>query len=306
MRIAILCNDRIALPALDQLLAARLVVAVGVPNRLHETRLLVTERCNRDNVPVHVFTKKNLHDELLQWLGQYKPDVVLVKTFPYLIPADILTIPPHGFINFHYAPLPEWRGSNPLFWLIRNRAPMGGVSVQQMNDQFDAGPVLLQQPVPLTPDINYGFFYTQLAYAGVYLTGTLLNGLKTGSLQPVEQDHSRAKWFGRPTASDLFINWNTMDAVEVRALVKACNPWNKGAGTRWNGWVFGISDASIIESGAGTNEPGKIVTMNATDGLTIACRDGKAIKAEVVYCEEGFYPGYRLSAFGLQAGNQLS
>jgi methionyl-tRNA formyltransferase len=305
MRIAILCNDRIALPALDQLLAAKLVVAVGVPNRLHETRLLVTERCKHYGVPVQLFTKNNLHNELIEWLAQCKPDVVLVKTFPYLIPTDVLTIPAYGFINFHYAPLPEWRGSNPLFWMIRNRAPMGGVSVQQMNDQFDAGPVLLQQPVPLTPEINYGLFYTQLAYAGVYLTGTLLNGLKTGSLQPIEQDHSKAKWYGRPAVSDLFIDWTTMDAVDVRALVKACNPWNKGAGTRFNGWVFGISDASIIEN-VGTNDAGRIITMNDADGLTIACRDGKAIKAEVVYCEEGFYPGHRLSAFGLQAGNQLS
>jgi methionyl-tRNA formyltransferase len=305
MKIAILCNDRIALPALDQLLAARLVVAIGMPYGMHETQLLVKRKAIGFGVPVQSFTRKNFDEEITAWLDRYTPDVVLVKTFPFKIPAHAIAKPKYGFINFHYAPLPEWRGSNPLFWMIRNRTPVGGVTVHQMNEEYDAGPVLLQQPVPLSPDTNYGLFFTQLAYAGTYLTGILLNGLQNNTLQRIEQDNSKAKWYSRPAPSDLCINWSTMDATDIKALVNACNPWNKGAATLFNGWPFGISDATI---GAynGDQLPGTILTMDAGNGFTIACRDGKAIKAEIIYCEEGFYRGHRLAEFGLQIGNQLS
>lgn len=305
MRIAILCNDRIAIPALDQLIAAGLVVAAGMPLRMQENRLVVEHRCKRAGIPLEFFSRQNFEQELTGWLQKYRPDVVLVKTFPYLVPASVLSIPTHGFINFHYAPLPEWRGANPLFWMIRNQEPAGGVTVHEMNERFDEGPVLLQQPVPLTGDTSFGFFYTQLAFAGLYLTGILLNGLKNGTLQRTMQDSARAKWYGRPTPSDLFINWKDMGAAEVRALVNACNPWNKGAATTWNGWTFGISNASISTM-ATDALPGTILTMDEGHGVAIACNDGRAIKAEVVYCEEGFYPGHQLSRFGLQAGNQLS
>lgn len=306
MRIAILCNDRIALPALDQLLAAGLVVAIGIPKRNAVIQQLLSERCTRAGVPLRQFSKATITSDLHAWLASFSPDVVMVKTFPYLIPETVLRIPRFGFLNFHYAPLPEYRGANPLFWMIRNRASAGAVTVHEMTGSYDAGPVLMQQPVPLTPDINFGLFYTQLAYAGVQATGMLLHGLASGTVQKHEQDHSKARWYGHPAAADLHINWQAMDASEVQALIHACNPWNKGAATTWNGWMFGISHAVVVPQADPGTIPGTIIAVNPADGLTIACKDGQAIRAQVVYCEEGFYPGHQLAAFGLQAGHCLA
>src|SRR5689334_15249724 len=117
MRIAILCNDRLAFPALDYLLSTGFTVAVAMPLREHENQLLVRDKCRKANIPFELFSKKNFHDDIMDWLGRYKPDVVLVKTFPFLIPEKALALPRYGFVNFHYAPLPQWRGSNPLFWM---------------------------------------------------------------------------------------------------------------------------------------------------------------------------------------------
>jgi len=307
MRIAILCNDRIALPALDYLLTTGSVVAVGMPDRIHETQIIVKNRCLQANVPFQLFNKKNLEADILNWLQTCKPDVVLVKTFPFLIPVNALKVPAYGFINFHYAPLPAWRGSNPLFWMLRNGETTGGVTVHEMNAAYDSGDILSEQSLPIAHNINFGIFYTQLAYVGLQLTVELLNNLQKGTLKKKEQDHTKAKWYGHPAPSDLFIDWQTMTAEEITALVKACNPWNKGAGTRWKGWPFGITYASVSELHATqSRKPGTILSIDADMGFTIACKDGKAIVAEVVYCEEGFYPGYCMSAFGLQKHDQLS
>ncbi len=305
MRIAVLCNDRIALPALEQLLAARQIVATGMPDLQHPTRLLIKARCDAAGVPLQFFHKKKFREELLAWLQSHAPDVVLVKTFPYLIPKEALAMPVHGFINFHYAPLPEWRGSNPLFWMIRKQATQGGITVHQMDEQFDTGPVLLRLPLPIAPDTSFGLYYTQLAYAGLHATQLLLPALQNGSLQASQQDHSQAGWYGRPTPADLFINWQSMSALEIRALVNACNPWNKGAATHWNGWTFGISHVTITGQRQEGAAPGTILSMDYSNGMTLACKEGQVIKAEVVYCEEGYYPGYRLSSFGLQKGHIL-
>lgn len=306
MRIAILCNDRIALPALDYLIGSGQVVAIAMPDRTSETQTIVRQRCTHGSVPFQLFNKKNLTTDILRWLENYKPDVVFVKTFPWLIPAEALLNPKHGFINFHYAPLPAWRGSNPLFWMLRNRAPHGGVTVHEMNDSYDAGAILLEQSLPIGTNINFGIFYTQLAFVGLQLTRELINKLQTNSLIKKEQDGSKASWYNHPKPTDLFIDWKTMDAEEITALVKACNPWNKGAGARWNGWTFGITYASVGDTINGDTAPGTILSIDPGSGFTIATKDKKSVVAEVVYCEEGFYPGYCLSAFGLQKHHQLS
>lgn len=307
MRIAVLCNDRVALPALDYLIGSGAVVAVAMPDRIHETQVLVKNKCLSANISFQLFNKRNFNTDILTWVNDHKPDVVFVKTFPFLIPAAVLTVPRHGFINFHYAPLPVWRGSNPLFWMLRNGAREGGVTVHEMNANFDEGAILCEQVLPIAHNINFGILYTQLAYVGLQLTIDLLKKLPTAALQRKEQDHSKAKWYGQPKPSDLFIDWQTMKAEEVTALVRACNPWNKGAGTKWKGWPFGITYASVTDHpDAEKVGPGTILSIDAGTGFTIASKDGKAIVAEVVYCEEGFYPGYCLSAFGLQKHDRLS
>ncbi len=308
MRIALLCNDRVAIPALDYLLSTGLLVAVGMPDRNSEVQLVVQMRCKNANVPFSIFKKSSLEPSLQQWLEEFKPDVVLVKTFPFLIPASVLAIPKFGFINFHYAPLPAFRGSNPLFWMIRNRVANGGVTVHQVDESFDTGAILLEQAVPIGATVNFGIFYTQLAYAGMQLTGQLINKLIAGDLEKKEQDHSKANWYSRPTASDLFINWQTMDAEEITALVRACNPWNKGAATSYRGWTFAITYASVSNRQVNeeTATAGAILSIDPVAGFCVASKDGKKVVAEVVYCEEGFYPGYCISAFGLQVHQQLS
>lgn len=306
MRIAILCNDRLALPALSQLAQTGHVVAAGVTDRVNEIQLLIRQICTQTKIPVQQFGKKNFNADLSLWLMQHQPDVVLVKTFPWRIPAECLAIPKHGFINFHYAPLPEWRGSNPLFWMIRNKASTGGITVHRMTEEFDSGEILLSQQISISPETTFGMLCTQLAHTGLALSHQLLQGIMAGSLKAQQQDHTKAQWYGRPRPADLFIDWNSMAMVEVRALVKACNPWNKGAGTRGNGWTFGITEVSLsaVTVPEGT-VPGTILEMDENKGLVVACRDNKPIRIDIIYCEEGFYPGYRLGIFGFRKGQRL-
>jgi methionyl-tRNA formyltransferase len=306
LRIAILCNDRLGLPALQQLVQNRLVQAVATSDRSPEMVAIMQQVTAQGGVPSQVFTKKDFAAQLTAWLEQHKPDVVLVKTFPYRIPASALTIPKHGFINFHYAPLPAYRGPNPLFWMLKEGITTGGVAIHQMDEGFDSGPVLLQQPVPFAPDATFGICCTQLAYAGAQLTIQLLQGLQSGNLKTLPQEQKAGRWYGRPQPKDYFIHWHIMTAAEVNALAKACNPWMKGAPVKSKGWIFSITDAAVMNEQAPENAlPGTILRLSAEEGLVIVCKDQTLVKVEVMYAEEGFFAGYHLARFGLKVGDRL-
>lgn len=308
LRIAILCNDKLALPALNALVSAGMVRAIAMPDRRSEARMVVQNLCAHYKVPIQYFTKAGFAGELKHWLKAYQPEVVLVKTFPWKIPVNVLTIPTHGFINFHYAPLPIWRGPNPLFWMIRYRVSMAGITVHRMDEQYDTGPILYQQAVPVQTDSTMGMLLTQLAWAGVQVTNYLLHAITTNTVTAIPQDNSQAGWYRRPQQADLVIDWNNMQATDIHALVKACNPWNKGAATSFNGWMFAITDATIIpveEVRAGNEPPGTIVHLDPVNGMQIMCSDGQLLRADIIYCEEGFFAGYRLAQFGIKKNNCL-
>lgn len=305
MRIAVLFNDRLAIPALQQLVQGRMVVAAGTSDRSPEMIGLMKQISAQGGVHSTVFTKKGLEANLSEWLQKHQPDVVLVKTFPYKIPASVLNIPKQGFINFHYAPLPGFRGSNPLFWMIKEQVAMGGVALHRMDENFDTGPLILQKQVPIGTSDTFGMCSTKLAYAGLELTGALLQALQGGNLNVVPQQNEQSRWYGRPAAADMTINWSSMNARQVIALVNACNPWLKGAMTRGNGWIFGITKASVAEMTVPDNtQPGTILELNDKN-LVVACHGNTAIKVDVWYCEEGFYPGPQLAGFGFTKGQKL-
>lgn len=302
MRIVVLCNDRLALPALQLLMQNRLLLSVGLPDRKSEPAEVIRGLCVQNSIPVQKFTKQNLEQELEAWLILHQPDVVLVKTFPWLIPSRLLGLPKYGFINFHYAPLPEYRGPSPLFWMIRDQAKELGVSIHRMTTEFDAGEILFQHRLPLQPHLTYGMCTAQLAYTGAELTAMLLRDIAQSTLKPVPQNGDVAQWYKRPTANDLRITWDKMTAHQVNALVKACNPWAKGAPVKHNGWTFGLTETTVLNTGNEGARPGTIVKLNEQNGLIIACQGNDSIRADVIYTEEGFLPGHRLSLLGLNTG----
>lgn len=306
MKVALICNNRLALPALDLLISNKLLVAVGA-SRLNAAILpVIAMRCKAAGIPLNYFSAGKLEEELTGWLEKFNPDVVLVKTFPYLIPESVLGVPRFGFINFHYAPLPQWRGRDPLFWMLRNGETSGGVTAHQMTGSFDQGPILSEIPLQISADVTHGLLNTQLAYLGLQLTINVVEGLAQQTLVPREQDHKLAGWYDQPQPKDLFIDWKTMPSESVLNMVRACNPWNKGAATAFGGWTFGITHASLLDLPVlAEAEPGTILALDAGSGLVISCLGGTTILVNVIYCEEGYYPGYCLAGFGLNVNDRL-
>jgi methionyl-tRNA formyltransferase len=307
MKLLILCNDRLALPALSQLMQMNLVAGVGMTARPGEVQTVVSMMCSQFNVPLMLFRKRTFAEDLDRWIQQAKPDAVWVKTFPWKIPDAALTKPRLGFINFHYAPLPEYRGANPLFWMIRNGVKEGGVTVHVMTGAMDDGPILLTSKVTVHPGTTFGMMISQLGFSGAELSGKLLQLMQIGHMTGAPQDSTKAMWYNRPTPADLWIDWSTMNAEEVSRLVNACNPWNKGAPAKLNNWMMGLTYVSVVAATAPHHQaPGTILTMNETMGLSIACRDNTVIRADVVFVEEGFMPGFALAGFGIQPGMVFS
>jgi methionyl-tRNA formyltransferase len=79
-------------------------------------------------------------------------EVLLSIAYPRRIP-----IPASGrlsLVNVHSSPLPEGRGPAPLEWAILQGRDSTAVTLHEMVQKFDAGPILLQRPLPLLATEN--------------------------------------------------------------------------------------------------------------------------------------------------------
>jgi methionyl-tRNA formyltransferase len=90
-------------------------------------------------------------------------EVLLSAAYPWRVPVDVdETIPA---LNIHPSPLPEGRGPAPYEWAILTGREATAVTIHQMLQRFDAGPMLWQQPLALAP----GESVTSLRFRGAEL-----------------------------------------------------------------------------------------------------------------------------------------
>ncbi|MFA7542858.1 MAG: formyltransferase family protein [Candidatus Cloacimonadaceae bacterium] len=80
----------------------------------------------------------------LEQLAAIEPDIIVNQSQAILKKA-ILSIPKIGVLNRHNALLPKNRGRLTPFWVVYNRENETGVSIHLMNEDLDAGPIVVQK-----------------------------------------------------------------------------------------------------------------------------------------------------------------
>ena len=309
LKIALLCSNKMALPAIKVLYEQGMLCGVATPDSDPEVVQLTTIMVGAFNIPYTKITATNKWMQLMNWLQVLQPDVVFVMTFPWKIPVHLLLMPQLGFINFHYGLLPEMRGADPVFEAIRQQHGNAGVTVHIMDAEFDTGPILMKETVRINPEFTYGLLCGQLAMKGAEMCHSLVSQLRRNGLaQSVVQDDTHAKYWPRISKQELYINWTEMDRGRILALVKACNPIARGVPVKLNSWEFGIYDATEINlpEDLPSFAPGTILALDPQNGLMVCCKNGKAIKIEVISTAEGVFPGYKLMNWGVKAGMLFS
>ena len=89
---------------------------------------------------------------------EFEPfDLGVSYSYPRKITKKLLDIPQKGFINYHPAPLPEYKGKLIYQEAIKNKETHWGVTVHIMDEHYDTGPIIkrinieLHEP-PVTKD----------------------------------------------------------------------------------------------------------------------------------------------------------
>ena len=305
-RIAVLCNNRMAIPSIQSLHASGHLCAMGVPAQNEDVLPFCEMFAAQTGLPCTRFGKESLDGQLETWLSSVKADHVFSMTFPWRIPTGLLHKHVGVFYNFHYGLLPEMRGADPIFESIRQQKTETGITVHAVTERIDAGPRLLKQIIPLSFDMTHGHLCTQMSYLSTRILPEVLQNLQNGmnhtdSASPMGE---AGGYFKKPGLKEVCINWNMQTASDVHALVRACNPWNKGAYTQWQGWNIRIPYTAVVD-GHTAQPPGTVIYADTQNGVRVQCKD-KILKIEIIYTDEGFMPGHRLTSFGMKPGDRFS
>lgn len=89
------------------------------------------------NIPVKTIHANNW-DNVLYELHHIDPLVILTASCAFKLPVERFKFNCH-LINLHPAPLPGWRGADPIFWMSLLKIKKIGFSLHELIDKFDQG-----------------------------------------------------------------------------------------------------------------------------------------------------------------------
>lgn len=153
-----------------------------------------------------------------------RPDVIVVAAYGQWIPPEVFAFPPFHSVNIHPSLLPRHRGAAPAMSAILAGDTETGVTIILVSEEMDAGDILNQAKMPISPEDTTGSLMQKLAHLGASLILDTLPRWLTGQMQPIPQDHSQATWFKRVGKEAGLIRW-TESADAIWRKVRAFNPW---------------------------------------------------------------------------------
>ena len=106
---------------------------------------------------------------VLQAVTAAAPDVLVVAAYGRILPGPLLRAAPHGAINVHASLLPRWRGAAPIQRALLAGDAVTGVTIMQMEESLDTGPILLQAQLPILAEDTAGTLHDKLAALGAEL-----------------------------------------------------------------------------------------------------------------------------------------
>ncbi len=281
MRVVFFGTPEFAVPSLEALLGEGfdVVAVVTQPDkpqgRSRSTAVPppVKTAAEAEDVPV-LQPERPSDPAFVERLRALAPDVGVVVAYGHILKPDLLALPRHGMINVHPSLLPELRGAAPVEWAILNGLEQTGVTIMRMDEGLDSGPILLQIPHDIDPEMTGGELSEHLSELGAQALVEALALFETNGLEPHPQQQARATYAPKLTRETAHIRWAD-PAERVARLIRALDP-RPGAWTELDGREIKLFGARVVE-GQGT--PGAIRTTD--DGLRITTGRG-AVQVEEV------------------------
>lgn len=157
---------------------------------------------------LEVRTPATLKDPAIQeWTGSLDADIAVVVAYGRIVPAELLAVPAHGWLNLHFSLLPAWRGAAPVQRAIIAGEEITGACVFQLEEGLDTGPILGRVTETIGPRDTSGDLLERLARAGAPLVLKVLEDVAARTTAPEPQDEALATLAPMLSSADGEIHW---------------------------------------------------------------------------------------------------
>ncbi|WP_377703275.1 methionyl-tRNA formyltransferase [Pseudoduganella sp. UC29_71] len=200
-------------------------------------------------------------------------DAMVVAAYGLILPRSTLDIKP--CINIHGSLLPRWRGAAPIHRAIEAGDAETGVTIMQMEEGLDTGPMLLIERLPIGPQDSTGVLHDKLAAMGARMIVKVMQKMEHGIVEAVPQPEAGVTYAAKISKEEAALDFS-QSAREIGRKIRAFNPF-PGAHGDVNGVTIKLWGAEVLD--ADSSAPaGQVLAADAQHGIVVACGGGGSLR----------------------------
>ena len=193
-------------------------------------------------------------------------DVMVVAAYGLILPRATLDIKP--CINIHGSLLPRWRGAAPIHRAIEAGDVDTGVTIMQMEQGLDTGPMLAMERVAISRFDTTASLHDTLAALGARMIVDTLRKMASGPLEAVPQPDAGVTYAAKIGKEEARLDF-TLGAQQLERKIRAFNPF-PGAHAQVNGVTLKIWGAQTLATDSSARA-GQVLAADAAGGIVVAC-----------------------------------
>lgn len=206
-------------------------------------------------------------------------DLGLAAGWYHMVPSRIRETFRLGCLGVHASLLPELRGGAPLNWALLSGRQETGVTLFELADGVDDGPVYGQRSFSIAGDATIEDLVREAEAATLDLVAEVIPLLLRGEVSPVAQSGAPSYSLQR-TPEDGRIDWR-QPAAEIGRLVRAVGRPYPGARSMFGGRELIVWSAEPLESPVVFGATGQITLLPGNADPCVVTGDGLLAVREV-------------------------
>lgn len=221
------------------------------------------------------------NEEVISKIKEINPDLIVVVAYGKIIPNEIIEIPKYGIINVHSSLLPKYRGASPIHSAILNGDTESGVSIMYIEEELDAGDVILQEKCEISKDDTLGTLHDRLKELGAVGLEKALELIENGEVVATKQDESKVSFVKPISKEETKINWSD-EKEKIYNQVRGLNPFPTAFTVNEKDEIIKIYKTEKVEKEY-DGEYGEVVEIINKKGPVVKVGNGGLILLEVKF-----------------------
>ena len=180
---------------------------------------------SQENIPLLYTNFKNKSD--IGTVRKSSPDIGILASYGAFIPQEVIDLFAMGILNVHPSLLPKYKGPSPIQFTILSGDKISGVSIIQLDDMIDHGPIVAQKEVKIKEDATLKTLTELMFQEGSLLIKEIIQyAEKVNKIDSIPQSIKNESWTQKIEKTNGLIDIkNPPKKEKLLCMIRAFYPW---------------------------------------------------------------------------------